>query len=251
MTSFLTQMTINIKRLILRNLGFSFFAVGMPIGFYLLFTRVMVGQMNAQVAQHWYLVYLGSMSIYSILISSIFTVSNTLIDDHKQRMDQFIAVTPFSKKRYYSSIILTMILLNALALLALDIVAMLVNQVPLSLGQIAASIAMTSIASLPIMILGILTSMVKTTSTASALANLIVFPMAIVSGLWLPLSSLPKFMQTIGKLLPTYHANQMITRIFQNKSNVGMPNIYNILAWSVLLVVVIIFLTNSRKRSQV
>jgi ABC-2 type transport system permease protein len=42
-----------------------------------------------------------------------------------------------------------------------------------------------------------------------ALLNLVYLPMAFFSGLWIPVTMLPKFVQNIAPFLPAYHYSQL------------------------------------------
>jgi ABC-2 type transport system permease protein len=44
---------------------------------------------------------------------------------------------------------------------------------------------------------------------APGLLNLVYLPMAFLSGLWLPLSMLPRMLQQIAPVWPSYHLNQL------------------------------------------
>lgn len=67
------QISFNTKRIFLRNFTYSFFTILMPIGFYVLFTKVLVSGTAAQelvFAKQ----YLGSMIVYSVLINAMFGI---------------------------------------------------------------------------------------------------------------------------------------------------------------------------------
>jgi ABC-2 type transport system permease protein len=46
-------------------------------------------------------------------------------------------------------------------------------------------------------------------NAAVAVVNLVNMPMAIVSGLWMPLDVLPSFVRTVARFLPAYHLSQL------------------------------------------
>ncbi|MCT0163846.1 ABC transporter permease, partial [Lactiplantibacillus pentosus] len=50
MNVLIAQLSFDYRRLILRNVAFQFFALMMPAGFYLLFTKAMTGGTAAQMA---------------------------------------------------------------------------------------------------------------------------------------------------------------------------------------------------------
>lgn len=60
--------------------------------------------------------------------------------------------------------------------------------------------------SLPIIALATIVGLLKSVSTASAVNNMILMPLAILSGLWWPIENFPKLLQHFAQWLPTYHA---------------------------------------------
>ena len=46
-------------------------------------------------------------------------------------------------------------------------------------------------------------------NSAPAVLNLVWLPMAFASGLWIPISQLPQFVQPVAAFLPPYHFAQL------------------------------------------
>jgi ABC-2 type transport system permease protein len=57
--------------------------------------------------------------------------------------------------------------------------------------------------------LGLAIGYFATPSSAAAIANVVFMPMSFLSGLWVPIFALPKFIQKIALVLPTYHLSQL------------------------------------------
>lgn len=136
MRNFLFQIKINYTRIIFRNIRFLLFSIAMPSGFYLLFTQVMTKGMSSAILTTWNTDYLISMVVYSTLISSIFTVSNTLLDDHEHHFDLFVALSPISKLQYYSSMIVVFLSLTMVSTLVLEIIANFGNHVAIDFSTL-------------------------------------------------------------------------------------------------------------------
>jgi ABC-2 type transport system permease protein len=62
---------------------------------------------------------------------------------------------------------------------------------------------------LPFCALGMFVGTLIKGQGAPGLLNLVYLPMAFLSGLWLPLSMLPKFLQSLAPVWPSYHLNQL------------------------------------------
>ncbi|WP_412989661.1 ABC transporter permease [Pediococcus siamensis] len=209
MKAFRKQLEFDGKRLFLRNFSFLFFSLLMPVGFYLLFTRIMLVASGSEL-QQFYIQYMVSMITYSGLISSFFSIATILQHDRDQGLTELLKRTPKGETVYLISIGFWGLVMGAAAALVIGIIAVTVNHVGLSFTRWAALIGASLLGQLPLILLGRLASQVKRPETLSLVCNLIVFPMAVATGLWWPLNMLPVWVQHVGKLLPTYFTNQLL-----------------------------------------
>ncbi|WP_379945759.1 ABC transporter permease [Enterococcus devriesei] len=249
MKNFLFQLTINYKRIVLRNLRFLVFSIIMPIGFYLLFTQVMTQGIPADTSQTWNIDYLISMMIYSSLISSIITVSNTLLEDHNRKFDLYITLSPISKLRYYLSMITVFFSLNILSSFSLAVVAILINQVNIDTTYLVLICLVGPLLSLPPLFIGILISFVGSGNVINLISNLVVFSMAILSGLWWPLSIMPNWLQKVSVFLPTYHSAELLKEII-HQQHFHFAHLGVLLLWGILLFSVITELMTLQKKGE-
>ncbi|MDI4584234.1 hypothetical protein FCS82_04000 [Oenococcus sp. UCMA 14587] len=74
---------IDFKRTLLRNFGGVFFSLIMPIGFYLLFTKVMNQSVSGKYLISFQKNYMVSMTIYSMVISMLFSFPSLLANDNR------------------------------------------------------------------------------------------------------------------------------------------------------------------------
>jgi len=66
---------------------------------------------------------------------------------------------------------------------------------------------------IPFSALGFLVGYTATPNAAPAMINLIVLPMAFLSGLWIPMQFLPQVVRNIAVALPAYHLNQIAMQV--------------------------------------
>lgn len=231
MNKVLYQLNINFKRIILRNPAFFLFDLAMPVAFYLLFTRAM----PASSTNGWKLTYLVSMVIYGILIGSIMTVAHTLSSDINNRFTLFVKLSPLSRVAYYLEMIAVFEVLNILCTLGIGLSGYWINNLSISSRTWFTLILAIPILSFPLILLGIVISLLKDSDTINAATNLIVFPMAIASGLWWPLSLLPDWLQSIGKLMPTYYITEISSALIHQNS-LPLDSIYGLIIWTIMLV---------------
>lgn len=103
-----------------------------------------------------------------------------------------------------------------MAMVTATIVVILLLALGLTLGGVSLSpphmLAMLAIGTfgvLPFCALGMFVGTLIKGQGAPVLLQLVYLPMAFLSGLWLPLSMLPKFLQQIAPVWPSYHLNQL------------------------------------------
>jgi ABC-2 type transport system permease protein len=100
----------------------------------------------------------------------------------------------------------------AMAAAALVVILMLLLATFLGHVKVTASLALGLLATgvfgvLPFCALGMWIGTLIKGQGAPGMLNLIYLPMAFLSGLWIPLPVLPKFLQTIAPVWPSYHLN--------------------------------------------
>lgn len=214
MHSFLLLTQINFKRLILRNLRFFAFDIITPALFYLLFTKLM----PKPTLNNFQQIYLIGMVIFATLLSSIITVANNILEDKKYHFWRLTAVTPLKRSTYYTSFFLVILFLTIIEIIAIEVVASIFVKIQLSIFDFGVITTLTTLGSICLMMFGALTAFVNDSGLVNSIASILVFPVAMLSGLWWPLSSFPNWLQKIGELLPTYQTFDLISQLIFNKT---------------------------------
>ncbi|BDR57163.1 ABC transporter permease [Xylocopilactobacillus apis] len=241
MKTFMTQLKFDGKRLVFRDYSYQFFTTLMPLAFYLLFTKIFtVG--NAAEMKIFNKSYLGSMIIYSVLISAIFGFAQIMRGDRDQGFVDFLGLSPKGKLPYYFSLGFWMIMLSLFSILVLTITAIIFNGVKLTIGQFIALLIIPMIGQIPLLLIGLAMSNITRHETLSVVSNLVTFPMAIISGLWWPLTMMPDWVQKIGKLMPTYFANNILSKILIDQK-IKLTDFGGIAIWIVLGLILVVFIT--------
>lgn len=247
MNAFTNQVKTNIIRIIVRNPRFMAFDIGVRALFYILFTKVM----NQGLPASFEKTYLVSMAIYATLLSSIITVANTVLSDKEQAYIRFIDVSPVSRNTYYASMGMVLLILTMVEIAVIELIAKLYIGVSMSVINWLVILTVVTIASIPLMIFGVSLSFVGSNTIVNLMVNLIVFPAAILSGLWWPLSMMPTWSQTIGKLLPTYQTSVIVNDVMKQTA-VPLKMIGGELVWLVLAIglLVVVQKIQRTKRAQ-
>jgi ABC-2 type transport system permease protein len=93
--------------------------------------------------------------------------------------------------------------------------------VDMDASQIALMLCVDVLGVMPFCALGLLLGTLLNGSAAPAVVNLIYMPMALLSGLWLPLHMLPSVVERIAPLWPAWHLSQLALKIVGQDS--GRP----------------------------
>ncbi|WP_444964950.1 ATP-binding cassette domain-containing protein [Pediococcus pentosaceus] len=230
MQKMIEQLKFDGKRLIFRNYGFVFFSLLMPTAFYILFTQINRVQIKTFSAE-----YMGSMMVYSILITAIMGVGNFMERDRNQGLITLLKITNRNLNHYYISICFWSLMMNIFTIVILGTTAIMINHVDLSTMQWVTILGLVWLGQTPLLLLGIAISHVKRQETLTILGNLITFPVAILSGLWWPIQILPQWAQNIGNKLPTYFLNDMISSTVNN-AKINWNDVWGLGVWIVGLV---------------
>ncbi|MFA6588563.1 MAG: ABC transporter permease [Patescibacteria group bacterium] len=93
-----------------------------------------------------------------------------------------------------------------------------------------------------IMFLGlgfIISGIAKTVESVPALANLLVFPMMFLSGIFFPINSMPGWLQSIVQYFPLTHFAHALREVMANGAGFSLiaKDVYWMLGWSIVLIV--------------
>jgi len=101
-------------------------------------------------------------------------------------------------------------LMAAIVMALLLSLGLCVAHVPLSAAQVAAMLATGVCGVLPFCALGMLVGTLVKGQGAPGMVNLVYLPMAFLSGLWMPLSILPRILGRIAPVWPSWHLNALM-----------------------------------------
>ena len=237
MKNFWFQTKMNLTRLIRRDLKTVFFALFFPIFFYILYTKVFVFEMSDAEMIIWQKDYMISMILFGSMFTMIITLANTLLEDYTNQFQLFVHLTPTSKWSYFLSIVMVYIPINLMLILALAVIAYFINGVVLSIMNWVGFVVILLLGTFSFSLLGILISYGRKTTIVNVLGNLVVFPLAIIGGLWWPLEMMPSWIVSNGEKLLT---NKLLILsqewIHSNQFNFGA--FFSIILWIFGLLVV-------------
>lgn len=189
----------------LRNPGFVLPSLLFPAVFYLMFAVVM-GLGNSADGPRF---LLGTYSTFGVMAPGLFGFGVSLAMERGNGLLTLKRALPMPPAAYLLGK-MAMAMLMALVIVGLlQGLAVLAAGVQLSPAQ-ALRLGVTGVlGALPFCALGLLIGTLVKGDAAPALVNLLYLPMALLSGLWFPLSMLPPVLRTLAPVWPSHHLNML------------------------------------------
>ncbi len=196
-------MKLEIRR-ILRDRRYIMLAVGFPLGFYLMYTKVI--QTSATVDNTSFATfYMVSMAAFGAIGASLQAGGTRIATERSIGWVRQLRVTPLPPSGYLVAKIGAAL---CLALPAISLVALaggVLNHVSLTAIQWAELVSLTWIGTLPFAALGVLLGYIFNVDSAQPGTMITYFALAMLGGLWWPFQAMPKAMQYVARALPSYH----------------------------------------------
>lgn len=188
---------------IVRSPFFLLFSIAMPMGFYFLFATLN-GPDTPVGGTTWGIYSLMSMTTFSLIGTAVSQFGIRLCYERKEGWTRQLALTPLSHFTWISAKIASQLMVHLLTIVVLFPLAAVVYDLKLSVYQWVASSAWLIAGSVVFLAVGALVGTMRNTDAATIVSNIVFMGMAITGGLWMPLESLPGWMQTVGRWMPSH-----------------------------------------------
>lgn len=189
----------------MRNPGFMVPIMLFPALFYLFFAVMMGRSGGADAARY----LLASYGVFGVMSPGLFGFGVSLALERDGGLLTFKRALPMPPGAYLLGKMLMAMVAAAVVILLLLAMAVSLGHVRLSLFQAGAMLLTGTLGVLPFCALGMFVGTLIKGQGAPGVLQLIYLPMSIASGLWFPLSMLPKFLQQIAPVWPSYHLDRL------------------------------------------
>ena len=192
----------------IRNPAFALPATLFPAIFYLFF-GVLMNQHNPQAATFLLCTY----GTFGVIGPALFSFGAGLAVERGQGWLDIKDASPMPSTAQIVSRLFVSMGFSVIVLVTLVLVAFGLAEVSLSLAQIALLSGILIIGGLPFCLLGLPLGLLLKAESAPAVVNVIYLPLSFLSGLWVPLSMLPSYLQSFAHFLPPYHLSQLALKV--------------------------------------
>lgn len=186
----------------LRNRRYVMFAVGIPVFFYLLYTGVLGGK-DAAADPTWSATFMVSMAAYGMIAASLASAM-PIAQERASGWTRQLRITPLTPSAWVVTKMLVAYLTGLPALVLVSLAAIVLNHVALSPATWVAILVSMAVGVLPFVGLGMLIGFVLDVNSAQGAMTIASIGLAVMGGLWAPLSTFPDGLATIGRMLPSY-----------------------------------------------
>jgi ABC-2 type transport system permease protein len=183
-----------------RDLGFVIFGIGTPVLMYSIFTSV--GDQN-EAAGGWDVLAMVGMASYGALGAAL-TAGSAVAEDKANGWLRQLRVTPLTPAQVVAGRTLTGSLMVLPAVVAVLLTARLLNGVELAVWQWLALTGLLWAGSLPFTMLGIANGYLLSQQAANVTNVTCNLALALIGGLWFPLTEFPSGLAAVGEWTPGY-----------------------------------------------
>ena len=191
----------------LRNRRYVMLAIAIPVVFYILYTGVIAGDTadpNAQVGGlAWRTYFMISMASYAA-IGAALGGAVVIAGERQSGWTRQLRVTPLPPVAYIGGKLLVSYIVTVPAIAAVLLAGVAVDHVTMSIPEWILLLGVLAIGALPFAALGLLIGYLFDGNSAQGASMISLFGLAILGGLWAPISSFPDDLATIGRVLPSF-----------------------------------------------
>ncbi|GLQ89675.1 ABC transporter permease [Dyella flagellata] len=189
----------------MRAPGFMLPIMLLPTMFYLLFGVVMGHPPGDDTARY----LLVSYGVFGVMSPGLFGFGVSLALERDGGLLTYKRALPMPPGAYLLGKMLMAMVAAAVVILLLLAMGLGLGHVALSWQQAGLLLLTGVLGVLPFCALGMLVGTLIKGQGAPGMLNLIYLPMSFLSGLWIPLNLLPKTLQQIAPVWPSYHLHQL------------------------------------------
>ncbi|KAA2284207.1 ABC transporter permease [Arenimonas fontis] len=217
---------------LLRTPAFSVPTLLFPAVFYGLFGIVLPGSYGS-LDKATYL--LATFGVFGVIGPALFGFGVGMAIEREQGWLELKRVSPMPPGAYFFAKIATGLLFALAVLLLLSTLGFAFGNVKLGLGRWLLLVATLLLGTLPFSALGLFVGALVRGQAAVAVVNLVYLPMAVLSGLWIPLFAFPAILQKLAVVWPAWHLAQLALGVAgQGSTANAVGHVLVLLAWTVV-----------------
>jgi ABC-2 type transport system permease protein len=212
----------------LRNVRFLIMLIAFPVLLYLIYAKQHGTSQGLTVAT----LLLVSLAVYSGMGSAMFASGPQLARERHNGWMRQLRISPISTPDWFAAKLVQSILMIIPGLAVLAVLAVTYGHVHLAAGRLGVLAVVLVLGAIPFCALGLVIGLTFDSQTAQVAQMITLLVLAFLGGIFISWSSLPSGMQTIGKILPSYHLAQLGWNAAAGRP-LGLSHVAVLAAWTV------------------
>lgn len=196
-----------------------------PVGFYVFFGLLM--------SPNWAQWMLSTFGVFGVMGTALFAFGVGVAFERSQGWWLLLRAAPTPFVAVLVGKLATVIGFSLIIVLSMAWLAALFAGVRLETAQWLGLVGVLMIGAVPFSLLGLALGLWLSPNAAPAVINLIYLPLAVLSGLWIPVSQLPGLMQGIAVWLPPYHLAGLALHVSGTQGGPWMQHVSVLLLFTV------------------
>ena len=197
---------------LIRTRTFSLSVVGFPVMFYVLFGLSNRGNTMDGMDAAKYI--LAGYCCFGMIGAALFGIGVGLASERSLGWLELKRSSPMPAMAYLTAKCISAQAFGLIIVSVLSLLAIVFGGVRLTGLEFAMMLGLTVAGVIPFAAMGMLIALLVPANAAPGIVNLIYLPMSFMSGLWIPIQYLPKFLKPVAPYLPAYHLSQLMETVF-------------------------------------
>jgi ABC-2 type transport system permease protein len=218
----------------MRNPGFMLPILLFPTLFYLLFGIVMAKSEGADAARY----LLVSYGVFGVMSPGLFGFGISLALERDGGLLTYKRALPMPPGAYLLGKMLMAMLAAAVVIGLLLVMGIGMAHVVITARQASLLMLTGVLGVLPFCALGMLVGTLIKGQGAPGVLNLVYLPMSFLSGLWVPMNELPKALQQLAPIWPSYHLHELGLAALDMQHGVVFGHLFVLLGFTVVFFVI-------------
>ncbi|RLU56429.1 ABC transporter permease [Streptococcus iniae] len=219
--------------------------IGMPVGFFVFYSGMTMSP-NKETQNQFIQNYMLTMTAFSMSSFGFFSFPAMLFEDQKNHWIHYLKHSNVTIGHYYISKICRVYFSFITSILVTFLVAVIFRNVHLTFGRWIGSAVLLLVSGLVFLALGLLISQIPSPQLMTIVGNVSFLLLAIIGGSWMPISLFPNWVQTISKLTPTYHVNQLITQ-FAKSGSLNWQSLLLVISYAIIVITIALWLKRQKE----
>jgi ABC-2 type transport system permease protein len=180
---------------------------------------------------------LATYATFGVVGASLFGIGVGLAGDLSAGWLELKRASPMPPAAYLLAKCFTAIVFGTIIFALLSAIGAGLAHVYLTPVQYLRLLGLVAAGAIPFASMGLALALIVPFNSAPGVTNLLYLPMSFLGGLWVPLIFLPKFVQQIAPVLPTYHLAQLMLGIFgaQDRTHNAFSHWMGLLGFTLLM----------------